>query len=124
MQSAEALLGSWPKGSSHGLHAYHSKAGAFAKRCTAGASALEQNRLNTISPQLRAKALKEVDDKLRAQKLIDERYASWSGPLGRRIDAGSESFESLEKEMLAKGDSAPCGSGRQELFENLVNTYI
>jgi xylose isomerase len=58
------------------------------------------------------------------QKLIDERYASWSGPLGRRIDAGSESFESLEKEMLAKGDSAPCGSGRQELFENLVNTYI
>jgi hypothetical protein len=54
------------------------------------------------------------------QKLLDERYASWSEALGRRIDAGSESFETLEKEMLAKGNSAPCTSGRQELFENLV----
>jgi xylose isomerase len=58
------------------------------------------------------------------QKLVDERYASWSGALGRRIESGSESFESLEKEMLAKGDAAPCSSGRQELFENLVNTYL
>ena len=58
------------------------------------------------------------------QKLVDDRYASWSGPLGRRIEAGSESFESLEKEMLAKGDAAPCTSGRQELFENLINTYL
>ena len=58
------------------------------------------------------------------KKLVDDRYASWSGPLGRRIEAGSESFESLEKEMLAKGDAAPCTSGRQELFENLINTYL
>ena len=58
------------------------------------------------------------------QKLLDERYASWSGALGRRIESGSESFETLEKEMLAKGNSAPCTSGRQELFENLVNTYL
>ena len=58
------------------------------------------------------------------QRLLDERYASWSGPLGRRIEAGSESFESLEREMLAKGDSTPCSSGRQELFENLINTYL
>jgi hypothetical protein len=26
--------------------------------------------------------------------------------------------------MLAKGESAPCTSGRQELFENVVNTYL
>jgi len=58
------------------------------------------------------------------QKLIDERYASWSGPLGKRIEAGTESFASLEKEMLAKGDAQPCTSGRQELFENVVNTYL
>jgi xylose isomerase len=58
------------------------------------------------------------------QRLVDERYASWSEPLGRRIEAGSESFRSLEKEMLAKGDAAACHSGRQELFENLVNTYL
>jgi xylose isomerase len=58
------------------------------------------------------------------QKLLDDRYASWSSPLGRRIDSGTENFHTLEKEMLAKGDSEPCTSGRQELFENLINTYI
>jgi xylose isomerase len=58
------------------------------------------------------------------QKLVDERYASWSSPLGKRIEAGTESFASLEKEMLAKGDAQPCTSGRQELFENVINTYM
>ena len=58
------------------------------------------------------------------QKLVDERYASWSSPLGTRIEAGSESFASLEREMLAKGDATPCTSGRQELFENVINTYL
>jgi len=58
------------------------------------------------------------------QKLVDERYASWSSPLSKRIEAGSESFASLEKEMLAKGEAAACTSGRQELFENVINTYL
>jgi len=58
------------------------------------------------------------------QKLLDDRYASWSSPLGRRIDSGTENFHTLEKEMLAKGDAEPCTSGRQELFENLINTYV
>jgi len=58
------------------------------------------------------------------QKLVDERYASWSSPLGRRIEAGSESFKTLEKEMLAKGEAEACTSGRQELFENVINTYL
>jgi xylose isomerase len=58
------------------------------------------------------------------QKLVEERYASWSSPLGKRIEAGSESFATLEKEMLAKGEAAACTSGRQELFENVINTYM
>ena len=58
------------------------------------------------------------------QELVDERYASWSSPLGRRIEAGSESFKTLEKEMLAKGEAEACTSGRQELFENVINTYL
>jgi xylose isomerase len=58
------------------------------------------------------------------QKLVDERYASWSSPLGKRIESGSESFKTLEKEMLAKGESEACTSGRQELFENVINTYL
>lgn len=58
------------------------------------------------------------------QKLVDERYASWSSDLGKRIESGKESFCSLEREMLAKGDANSCSSGRQELFENVVNTYL
>jgi xylose isomerase len=58
------------------------------------------------------------------QKLVEERYASWAGPLGKRIEAGTESFASLEKEMLAKGDAAANISGRQELFENVINSYL
>ena len=58
------------------------------------------------------------------QKLLEERYASWSGPLGKRIEAGTESFKSLEAAMLEKGEAAACTSGRQELFENVVNTYL
>ena len=60
----------------------------------------------------------------RLQKLLEERYASWSGPLGKRIEAGGENFRSLEKEMLAKGEAEACRSGRQELFENVINTYL
>jgi xylose isomerase len=58
------------------------------------------------------------------ERLVADRYASWSGPLGKRIEAGSESFRSLEAEMLAKGEAAACASGRQELFENVVNSYL
>ena len=58
------------------------------------------------------------------QKLVEERYATWSGPLGKRIEAGTESFASLEKEMLAKGEAQTNISGRQELFENVINTYL
>jgi xylose isomerase len=33
-------------------------------------------------------------------------------------------FKSLEKVMLEKGDAAPNRSGRQEMIENLINTYV
>jgi xylose isomerase len=58
------------------------------------------------------------------QKLLEQRYASWHSPLGSRIEAGQESFASLEQAMLAKGEAAACTSGRQELFENVINTYL
>ncbi len=57
-------------------------------------------------------------------KLLAERYASWQNGLGAEITAGKHSFASLEKIMLAKGDSAPNTSGRQELIENIVNMYL
>ena len=50
--------------------------------------------------------------------------ASWDSGVGAEIETGKHSFASLEKYMLAKGDVTPIGSGRQELFENVVNRYV
>ena len=56
--------------------------------------------------------------------MLRERYASWDGGIGARIDSGKENFGSLEKYMLEKGDVTPNKSGRQELLENIINTYL
>jgi xylose isomerase len=57
-------------------------------------------------------------------KLVAERYGSWDTGVGAEIEAGKASFASLEKYMLEKGEASPNRSGRQELVENLINTYI
>ena len=57
-------------------------------------------------------------------KMLKDRYASWDSGVGAEIEAGKHGFESLEKYMLAKGDAAVNQSGRQELFENVVNRYV
>ena len=56
--------------------------------------------------------------------LLKDRYSSWESGLGAEIEAGSHSFDSLEKIMLEKGEAAPNQSGRQELIENIINDYI
>lgn len=58
------------------------------------------------------------------QQLLEERYSSWDSGLGAEIEAGKHDFKSLEKIMLEKGDAAPNRSGRQEMIENLINTYV
>jgi xylose isomerase len=57
-------------------------------------------------------------------KMLRERYGSWDSGIGARIDSGKENFVSLEKYMLEKGDVTPNKSGRQELLENIINTYL
>ena len=56
--------------------------------------------------------------------MVKDRYRSWDSGVGAEIEAGRHNFESLEKYMLAKGDVTPNQSGRQELFENVVNRYV
>jgi xylose isomerase len=63
-----------------------------------------------------------ADGKL--EELLRERYSSWDTGLGAEIEAGKHDFKSLEKLMLQKGDATPNRSGRQELIENLINTYL
>ncbi len=57
-------------------------------------------------------------------KMLGERYESWETGVGERIESGKENFQSLEKYMLDKGDATPNKSGRQELLENIINTYL
>jgi xylose isomerase len=57
-------------------------------------------------------------------RMLKERYSSWDTGVGAEIEAGKHSFKTLEKYMLDKGDAAPNISGRQELIENIINTYI
>jgi len=57
-------------------------------------------------------------------RMVKDRYSSWDSGVGAEIERGKHSFETLEKYMLAKGDVTPVGSGRQELFENVVNRYV
>lgn len=57
-------------------------------------------------------------------KIVKERYSSWDSGIGAEIEAGKASFASLEKYMLDKGEITPNKSGRQEMIENLINTYL
>jgi xylose isomerase len=60
----------------------------------------------------------------RLAEFVKQRYASWDTGLGASIEAGKESFASLEKLMLDKGEAAANTSGRQEFLENLINEFI
>jgi xylose isomerase len=56
--------------------------------------------------------------------MVADRYSSWDQGVGAEIEAGKHGFASLEKYMLKKRDAAANHSGRQELFENVVNRYV
>ncbi len=57
-------------------------------------------------------------------KMVEDRYSSWDSGIGKEIETGKHDFKSLEKYMLKKGEISPNASGRQELFENIVNRYM
>ena len=58
------------------------------------------------------------------RNFVKQRYASWDGGIGAKIESGQASFAELEKYMLEKGDAAANVSGRQELLENIINRYL
>ena len=58
------------------------------------------------------------------EQLLGERYASWDTGIGAEIEAGKHDLKSLEAYMLQQGEITPNTSGRQELFENVINRYI
>jgi xylose isomerase len=56
-------------------------------------------------------------------KLIDERYKSYKTGIGAKIMAGKIGLADIEKWIL-KNDKPVLESGRQELLENILNSYI
>ena len=68
-----------------------------------------------------AQAIRE-DGRLDA--FVKERYQSWEGELGRKIEAGKAGFADLESYILPKGEVTTNVSGRQEMLENLINEFV
>jgi xylose isomerase len=57
------------------------------------------------------------------QKFVDDRYAGWSGGLGKDILAGKKSLDDLAEYVAGKKLNPQPKSGRQEYLENLVNRF-
>ena len=54
---------------------------------------------------------------------VKARYSSWDSDLGAKVEAGETSLQDLEAYIIDKGEPA-LSSGRQEMLENLINSYI
>jgi xylose isomerase len=60
----------------------------------------------------------------RLADFVKERYSSWDGELGKKIEKKKVSFSDLEKYALKLGEVKTNRSGRQEYLENLFNEFI
>ena len=56
-------------------------------------------------------------------KAVNDRYAGWNEKLGTDIVSGKVGFEELEAYILENGEPKQ-QSGKQELLENILNSYI
>jgi len=69
------------------------------------------------------KIAKRMLDEGKFEKLIQERYSSYSTGIGKEIEEGRASFKTLSDYAL-KLDTIVNQSGRQELLESMLNQYI
>jgi xylose isomerase len=58
------------------------------------------------------------------EQLVEKRYSGWGGELGQRILSGKSSIDDLSEHVLSKGIEPRPRSGRQEMLENLLSTYL
>ena len=57
------------------------------------------------------------------ESFIEDRYASYDGDLGARIESGRATLKELEDYVLKHGEPKR-RSGRQEMLENILNQYL
>ena len=55
---------------------------------------------------------------------MTDRYAGWQGEFGQSVLAGKTSLDAIAARALASNHDTRPVSGRQELFENLLNEAI
>jgi xylose isomerase len=67
-------------------------------------------------------AVKVIDDGI-IDKNIKERYSSYDKGIGAKIEKGETGFKELEKWIFSNGEPAPC-SGKQEMYESILKTYL
>ncbi len=67
-------------------------------------------------------AQKMIDDGVFDQ-FIEQRYSSYQSGIGKKITKNDSSFEELERYILEKGEP-DIRSGRQEMLENIFNSYL
>jgi len=67
----------------------------------------------------------KIKEEGKLKELVNARYAGWDSGIGAEIEAGKVDFEELAKHVAAKHGAEPKKvSGRQELFELLLNSYL
>ena len=59
----------------------------------------------------------------RLAEFVQQRYSSFDSEAGQKVESGKMTLEELEKIALANGEPQ-LASGRQELLENLINTFM
>jgi xylose isomerase len=59
----------------------------------------------------------------RMAEFVQKRYSSFDSDAGQKVESGKMTLEELEKIALANGEPQ-LASGRQEMLENLINTFI
>ena len=67
-------------------------------------------------------AHKMIEDKA-LSNFIEERYSSFNSGIGEKIISGNVGLEDLEKHIIKEGMPV-LKSGRQEMLENILNSYI
>ncbi|MGC9451628.1 MAG: xylose isomerase [Oceanipulchritudo sp.] len=59
----------------------------------------------------------------RLAEFVQQRYSSFDSEAGKRVESGQMTLEELEQIALANGEPQ-LASGRQEMLENLINTFL
>jgi xylose isomerase len=59
----------------------------------------------------------------RLAEFVQQRYSSFDSEAGQKVESGKMTLEELEKIALANGEPQ-LASGRQEMLENLINSFI